>query len=122
MVGEVSICLIYPNAANLNQSKPLNSHQRTPFAPLLASGRISRTVKYASACPRLREATSRALWHVFPRHRLVTLGFRLMGELLRDKDKLARFCPQRLSLRPLSGASALPRVNTYPLHQLEYGD
>ena len=58
--------------------KPLNSHQRTPSAPLLASGRISRTVEDASTCPSLREATSDALWRVFPRYRFTTLGYRLL--------------------------------------------
>ncbi|MEE8620637.1 MAG: hypothetical protein V3T37_01160 [Syntrophobacteria bacterium] len=35
---------LYPNVANLNRPKPLNSRQSTPSAPLLASARISRTV------------------------------------------------------------------------------
>ena len=57
--------------------KPLNSRQSTPSAPLIASGRISRAVKYASTCPRLRQATSGAPWPVFPRYRSKTSGFTL---------------------------------------------
>jgi hypothetical protein len=51
---------INPNVAYLNRPKPINSRQCTPSAPVLASGRTSRTVKYASVCPNLREATSGA--------------------------------------------------------------
>jgi hypothetical protein len=63
-----------PNVANLNRPKPLHSRQSTSSAPLLASARISRTVKYASTCQRLREVTSDAPWRVFPRCRFATLG------------------------------------------------
>jgi tetratricopeptide (TPR) repeat protein len=55
--------------------KPLNSDQSKPFASLLASGRISGTVKYASSCPRQREATPGAPWSGFLRYRFAALGF-----------------------------------------------
>jgi hypothetical protein len=66
---------IYLNVANLNRQKPLNSRQSTSSAPVLASARTSRTVKYASTCPSLCEATSDAPWRVFPRHIFATLGY-----------------------------------------------
>jgi hypothetical protein len=66
--------IVNPNVANLHRPKALDSRQSTPYASVLASARTSRAVKYASTCPRLREATSDAPWRVFPRCRFATLG------------------------------------------------
>jgi hypothetical protein len=67
--------------------KPLNSHQSTPSAPVLVAGMTSRTVKYASTYPRLREATSGAPWRVFPRHRFATLGLTLTRQTCTGQNR-----------------------------------
>jgi hypothetical protein len=45
----LQILNLNPNVANPHRLKSLGSHYSTPSAAVLASARISRTVKYASS-------------------------------------------------------------------------
>ena len=56
---------------------------------MLASDRISRTVKYASSCPSLRAAPFGTLWRVFPRFRSATLGLTPYQSQETDPDRRA---------------------------------
>jgi hypothetical protein len=83
-----------------NRTKLLRSRHNTPSETVLASDRISRTVKYASSCPSLRAATSGALWRVFPRCRYATLGciLRTFPFALRNHAGRVVFCIDKHSL------------------------
>ena len=62
-------------------SSALSSLPKGSGRTVLASDRISRTVKYASSCPRLCAATSNALWYALPRCGSATLGLRKILQL-----------------------------------------
>ena len=54
--------------------KSLRSRDSTPFVTVLVSDRTRRTIRYASACPRVCSVASDALLRVFPRRRYEALG------------------------------------------------
>jgi len=68
---------VNPNVAHAHRLKSLLSCHSARSAAVLASDRISRTVKYASSCPSLRAAISEALWRIFSGCRSTTLGYSL---------------------------------------------
>jgi len=55
------VAQLNPNVAHPHRLKSPGSRHSTPSAAVLASARISRTVKYASSWPSLCAATSGAL-------------------------------------------------------------
>jgi len=83
-------------------SSALSSLPKGSGRTVLASDRISRTVKYASSCPRLCAATSNALWCALPRCGSTTLGLRKVLQLSLLFRNLSSACLIKLVRRRVS--------------------
>jgi len=70
---------VNPNVANLLTAKTAELAPEHDICAL--ASRRSRTVNYASTCPRLRQAASDAPWRVFSRYRFATLGSRIPTQM-----------------------------------------